>query len=52
MTVFQEKAQEMARGGSVRRMAVGGATTQAAGSNIRPLKATQVKCTNNHYGSR
>ena len=39
MTVFEEKAQQMARGGSVRRMAVGGATTQAAGSNIRPLNA-------------
>ena len=38
MTVFQEKAQQMARGGSVRRMAVGGnTTTQTAGSNIRPL---------------
>ena len=37
MTVFQEKAQEMARGGAVRRMAEGGGTTQAAGSNIRPL---------------
>jgi len=42
MTVFQEKAQEMARGGSVRRMAEGGGTTQAAGSNIRPLNA-QIK---------
>ena len=43
MTVFQEKAQEMARGGSVRRMAEGGGTTQAAGSNIRPLINNQFQ---------
>jgi len=37
MITYQEKAQEMARGGAVRKMQEGGATTQAAGSNIRPI---------------
>jgi len=37
MITYEEKAQEMARGGAVRKMQEGGATTQAAGSNIRPL---------------
>jgi len=38
MITYEEKAQEMARGGAVKKMAVGGnTTTQAAGSNIRPL---------------
>ena len=30
MITYQEKAQEMARGGAVRKMQTGGATTQAA----------------------
>jgi hypothetical protein len=37
MITYEEKAQEMARGGAVRKMQTGGATTQAAGSNIRPI---------------